>query len=124
MKTIKTYALLFTSLVFLVACKKQKTSSDKVLFMSLSPKTTGIDFNNNVAETDSLNYFNFPYVYMGGGVAIGDINNDGLEDIFFTSNQGKNKLYLNKGNFKFKDITKKAKVAGNNKLWNTGVTMI
>jgi len=122
MQTIKTTVILFIGLLILGACTSN-TPDNKTLFSSQSAKTTGIDFTNTVTESDSLNYFNFPYIYMGGGVAIGDINNDGLEDIFFTSNQNSNKLYLNKGNLKFEDITSSAKVAGNN-LWNTGVTMI
>ncbi|MFK5889124.1 MAG: VCBS repeat-containing protein [Flavobacteriaceae bacterium] len=122
MQAIKTTVILFIGLLMLGACTSN-TQDHKTLFSSQSAKTTGINFTNIITESDSLNYFNFPYIYMGGGVAIGDINNDGLEDVFFTSNQNSNKLYLNKGNLKFEDITASAKVAGNN-LWNTGVTMI
>ncbi len=108
---------------FFVGCSTSEPTNKKALFVSKSPKQTGVDFTNIVTESDSLNYFKFPYIYMGGGVSIGDINNDGLQDVFFTSNQNTNKLYLNKGNLKFEDITNKVGVAGN-KLWNTGVTMI
>jgi len=93
------------------------------LFKQLTAKESGITFKNTIQENDTLNYFTFPYMYMGGGVAVGDINNDGLQDIYFTSNQGKNKLYLNLGNLKFKDITKTAGVGGTNQ-WYTGATMI
>src|SRR6478672_7719520 len=92
------------------------------LFHLLKPEETGIDFINEVVDTDSFNILTYRNFYNGGGVAIGDINNDSLPDIYFTSNQKKNKLYLNKGNFHFEDITEKAGVAGN-MMWSTGVTM-
>ncbi len=69
-------------------------------------ENTGVDFNNRVTDGKLENSFLFRNFYNGGGVAVGDINNDGLADIFFTSNMGDNKIYLNKGNFKFEDITK------------------
>ena len=92
------------------------------LFKNPSPKETGIDFVNTITETDDLNILDYLYFYDGGGVAVGDINNDGLADIFFSGNQVKNRLYLNKGNLKFEDISEKAKVAGNSS-WNTGAVM-
>lgn len=92
------------------------------MFTSLLPNETGINFQNKINETDSFNILDYLYFYNGGGVAIGDINNDGLQDIYFTSNQGSNKLYLNKGNFHFEDITEKAAVGGKGN-WKTGVTL-
>ena len=90
-----------------------KTNTEKqTLFTSLPADQTGIYFENRVTDTDTLNILDYLYYYNGGGVAIGDINNDGLPDIYFTSNQGSNKLYLNKGNFRFEDITDKAGVGG------------
>ncbi|HWK03443.1 MAG TPA: VCBS repeat-containing protein [Puia sp.] len=83
---------------------------------------TGIDFSNRVADTDTLNILDYLYYYNGGGVAIADFNGDGLPDIYFVSNQGDNKLYLNKGNFRFEDITQKAGVQGKGN-WKTGVTI-
>ncbi|MDP3313707.1 VCBS repeat-containing protein [Lutibacter sp.] len=121
MNSIKNFSFFVVSLLIISSCSK--TSKSGLLFDYELPKNSGIDFKNIVVETDSLNYFNFPQIYMGGGVAIGDINNDGLQDVFFTSNQNSNKLFLNKGNLKFEDITEKAGVSGN-KLWNTGVSMI
>jgi hypothetical protein len=85
--------------------------------------STGIRFENNVEDGKLDNSFLFRNFYNGGGVAIGDINNDGLPDIFFTSNMGSNKLYLNKGNFKFEDITDKAGFRQDS-MWSTGVTMV
>ena len=83
---------------------------------------TGIAFENKITDTDTLNILDYLYYYNGGGVAIADFNNDGLPDIYFTSNQGSNKLYLNKGSFKFEDITDKAGVQGKGN-WKTGVTV-
>jgi len=85
--------------------------------------STGIQFSNTVHDTKELNILNYRNFYNGGGVAIGDINNDGLADIFFTANQGSNKLYLNKGNFKFEDISEKAGFR-NKKQWSTGVVLV
>ncbi len=84
---------------------------------------TGVDFINKVQDNDSINILNYRNFYNGGGVAIGDINNDGLPDIFFTANQGSNKLYLNKGNFKFEDISIKAGFV-NKQQFSTGVVMV
>ncbi len=84
---------------------------------------TGISFNNKVVDDGEFNVFNYRNFYNGGGVAIGDVNNDGKPDIFFTSNQGENKLYINKGNWKFEDVTEKAGLKGLHR-WHTGVTMV
>jgi hypothetical protein len=92
------------------------------IFSNLNPSKTGINFMNTLTENDSINYFTFPYLYQGGGIATGDINNDGLLDMYFTGNMVDNKLYLNKGNLQFEDITDKAGVSGD-KRWYTGVTM-
>ena len=93
------------------------------LFQSLSPDQTNVHFENNLEPRKAFGILYYLYYYNGGGVAIGDINNDGLPDIYFTANsKGSNKLYLNKGNFKFEDITAKAGVAGTSD-WCTGVTM-
>ncbi|WGH76090.1 VCBS repeat-containing protein [Tenacibaculum tangerinum] len=93
------------------------------LFTKLDESQTGINFNNAIENQKELNIFTYRNFYNGGGVAIGDINNDSLPDIFFTANQGPNKLYLNKGNFEFEDISKKANIGGKN-LWSTGVVLV
>ncbi len=92
------------------------------MFHLLKPQETGIDFINEVTDGDKFNVLTYRNFYNGGGVAIGDINNDSLPDIFFTSNQKENQLFLNKGNFRFEDITAKAGIAGK-MAWSTGVTM-
>jgi enediyne biosynthesis protein E4 len=92
------------------------------LFTKLQPASTGIDFVNAVSYTEEFNPYTFRNFFNGGGVAIGDINNDGLPDIFFCSNQHANKLYLNKGNFQFEDITAKSGIVSEG-VWSTGVTM-
>ena len=92
-------------------------------FTKLDSSQSGINFNNKLTETHSYNYFTFPYMYLGGGVSIGDINNDGLEDIYFTGNMVSNKLYLNTGDFKFEDITQSAGVAGDDR-WYSGTTFV
>ena len=92
------------------------------LFNTLSPKKTGIDFANDITQSDDLNILDYLYFYNGGGVAIGDINNDGLPDVFFSGNQVKNKLYLNKGDLKFEDVSDQSGITGNS-TWNTGSVM-
>ncbi|PWH83926.1 hypothetical protein DIS18_05070 [Algibacter marinivivus] len=91
-------------------------------FELLSSEKTGIDFNNKIKETEMFNHFYFAQIYNGAGVAIGDLNNDGLPDIYFCGNQVNDRLYLNKGDFKFEDITKKSRAA-RNPGWSWGVTM-
>src|SRR5271154_6586590 len=89
----------FFMLMGLMACKNKQP-----LFQVISSEHTGIHFNNKIPDDDSINIMSFQNVYNGGGVAIGDFNNDGLPDIYFTGNLVSNKLYLNKGDFKFQDI--------------------
>jgi hypothetical protein len=108
--------------ILLCACKKTPPA-EPPLFQALPSSQTNIHFVNHISDNDKPGILDYLYYYNGGGVAIGDINNDGLPDIFFTANQkGGNKLYLNKGNYQFDDITQKAGVAGIAD-WSTGVTM-
>ncbi len=93
------------------------------LFTLIKSEESGINFINTIEETAAFNNFTYGYLYNGGGVAIGDINNDGLSDLYFTGNMVSNKLYLNLGNFKFKDITESAGVSGG-QGYHTGVTMV
>ena len=122
---IKRYLIKFLFSIVLLSCtpnKESSTSIDSKIFANVTPTSTGINFKNILTENDSINYFTFPYLYEGGGIATGDINNDGLLDLYFTGNQVSNKLYLNKGNLQFEDITEKAGVSGDDR-WYTGVTI-
>ncbi len=112
------YILCIANLLYLGSCTK---NTDNQLFKSLPASETGIDFQNISLEKKELNIFNYRNFYNGGGVAIGDINNDGLADVFFSSNFEENKLYLNKGNLKFIDVTAKVGIK-KKKFWSTGVT--
>ncbi|MBD0376064.1 MAG: VCBS repeat-containing protein, partial [Flavisolibacter sp.] len=115
------WVLIFcTAVSFFFSCTH--TTKTNHLFTLLSPKETGIHFSNNVSYTEEFNPYTYRNFFNGGGVAIGDVNNDGLPDLFFCSNQHSNKLYLNKGHFQFEDITEKAGVASDG-IWSTGVTM-
>lgn len=109
---------LLCAIVFF-SCKKKTETAPLFKLM----ENTGINFSNDIHNTPDFNIFSYRNFYNGGGSAIGDINNDGLADIFFTANQGSNKLYLNKGNFKFEDITDKAGFKNGGK-WGTGVVMV
>ncbi|MDO7172948.1 CRTAC1 family protein [Mariniflexile sp. AS56] len=121
-RALNLVTFLFILMLFFNCEKEKKEASIKKIFNTLDASVSGIDFSNTLTENDSLNYFTYSYLYMGGGVAVGDINNDGLKDVFFTGNQVSNKLYLNKGNLEFEDITKKSGVSGDER-WYTGVTM-
>ena len=117
---LQRFLLLAVVTLFFLSCSKVKTDT---LFTQMPSSTTGIDFVNVVKNGEEMNIFKYRNFYNGGGVAIGDINNDGLADVYFTSNLGKNKLYLNKGNFVFEDISFKAGIGGT-KIWSTGVVMV
>ncbi|MCL6217290.1 VCBS repeat-containing protein [Zunongwangia pacifica] len=112
---------------FLYACKKddnnQKEAPKDYLFTEMPADSTGIHFINQVKNKKEFNIFRYRNFYNGAGVGIGDINNDGLPDVYLTSNMGKNKLYLNQGNFKFKDISESSGTQGN-RSWSTGVTLV
>ncbi|GAA4417660.1 VCBS repeat-containing protein [Nibrella viscosa] len=115
------YWLVFFLLVVAAGCRFGQTSSENQLFKQLPADQTNIYFTNTVTDDKDFNIFNYRNFYNGGGVAIGDVNNDGLPDVFLIANMGDNKLYLNKGNLQFEDITAKAGVAGKH-AWSTGAT--
>jgi hypothetical protein len=104
------------------ACKPTNSSSEEVLFKMLPSDSTGITFSNQLFESEDFNIIQYLYYYNGGGVAAGDINADGLPDLFFTANQLPNQLYLNKGNFEFENISRQAGILQDSS-WSTGVTM-
>ena len=107
---------------FLLSCQHSEETTETTLFESLNSSVTGVDFSNDLPFNEEFNIFTYRNFYNGGGVALGDINNDGLLDIYLTSNQGENKLYLNKGDFKFEDITSPSGTAGT-RAWSTGVAI-
>jgi hypothetical protein len=117
---IDTLVVCLAGTVFLglSACDKEPAPK----FSLILPEQSGIAFENKLTETVQHNILSYLYFYNGSGVAAGDLNGDGLPDLYFTANQLENKLYLNKGDFKFEDITEAAKVQGK-KGWTTGVTM-
>lgn len=108
-------------LVASISCQK-KEEKTPTLFEQIAPKDSGVDFVNELSFDEKFNIFTYRNYYNGGGVALGDVNNDGLLDIYFTANMGPNKLYLNKGDFKFEDATDKSGTAGT-RAWSTGASM-
>jgi len=112
------YYLVFGMVITLIGCQK---TGPKTLFELKDSRETGIKFKNELVQTPELNILNYLYFYNGAGVAAGDFNGDSLVDLYFTSNQGADKLYLNKGNLKFEDITVAAQI-NNDSGWTTGVT--
>ncbi len=131
MAIVEIRKLLFSALILFVfwSCNQsekkdvQEKTTNKTLFTLLPSNRTNIDFINKVENQKNFNIFKYRNFYNGGGVAIGDINNDGLADIYFTGNMVENRLYLNKGDFVFEDISEKAGVSGS-KPWSTGVVMV
>src|SRR5687768_3104424 len=105
-------------LFYISAC-----SSKESLFEKIDASHSGITFNNLIVESDSINPLDVTNIYNGGGVGVGDFNNDGLEDIYFTGNMVPSKLYLNKGDFEFEDITTQAGVEGMGR-WARGVAVV
>ena len=106
----------------LMSCDS-KTENNSTLFELLSSEKTKIDFINNITYSNEFNIYTYRNFYNGGGVGLGDVNNDGLLDIYLTANQLPNRLYINKGNFVFEDVTETAKLSGN-RAWSTGVSMV
>src|SRR5439155_25579725 len=111
----------FVLIMAVMSCGRP-SAGDRPLFRLLSPAQTGVTFANTIATTGSVNVQTDVYLYNGGGVAVGDIDNDGLPDIFFAGNMVSSRLYLNKGNMRFENITQSAGVMTNR--WATGVTLV
>ena len=103
--------------LFSFGCNKKK------LFTQLGESQTNILFNNLITESDSMNILDYEYLYNGGGVAISDFNGDGLEDIFFTGNMVSNKLYLNRGEWSFDDVSVVSGIEANNR-WSSGINVV
>ena len=117
MRVFSAVTILLLSSSF-ISCDKNNST----LFQIVPASESGIEFNNKIVETDSFNILTSEYIFNGGGVAVGDFNNDDKPDIFFSGNQVANKLYLNQGDFKFKDISKESGIEALNK-WNTGIAL-
>ncbi|MCG8308550.1 MAG: VCBS repeat-containing protein [Cytophagales bacterium] len=122
------YLLILLSAILMAGCNPKENTptidtKNLKLFKQVPVSYSGIRFINDLPETSHMNRFVYEYFYDGGGVAVGDVNNDGLDDIYFSSNLGDNKLFLNEGALKFEDITQSAGVAGK-KGWATGVMMV
>ncbi|UBM60508.1 VCBS repeat-containing protein [Marinilongibacter aquaticus] len=110
--------LAFLAVLVNFSCQKEKT-----LFTRLSPEETGVDFVNEIIENDSINILTFEYTYNGSGVALADFNNDGLKDIFFSANMSGNRLYLNRGELKFEDVSEKSGLFDKSQ-WYTGAVAV
>ena len=119
---MKKSTLLYVSVLFFCAGDALAQKPAPVLFNALTPEESGIKFTNILKESPGLNIITYEYFYNGGGVGLGDFNNDGLVDIYFTGNMTTGRLYLNKGNLQFEDITARAGVAGK-RGWKTGVSI-
>lgn len=123
MKDIKRIlCICWIAVILSPGCTEKDVTRGEVLFDLVDASYSGLSFTNKLASTSEFNIYTYRNFYNGGGVGLGDINNDGLIDIYFTGNQVPNKLFLNKGNFQFEDITDKAGVAGT-QTWSTGVAM-
>ncbi|MCC6724882.1 MAG: VCBS repeat-containing protein [Saprospiraceae bacterium] len=118
MSKLKFLPFLLATIIF-ASCKQKGNT----LFRLVEPSESGVDFRNDITESKDHNIIKLEYLYNGGGVAVADFNNDGLKDLFFSGNMVPNKLYLNKGGFKFEDISQKAGIGGENR-WKSGVAVV
>ncbi|MCV9389121.1 VCBS repeat-containing protein [Reichenbachiella ulvae] len=123
---MKFNTLLFVTFIstLIFSCQTDQKKQNVSRFESISSEDSGVTFSNDVTESDTLNYFKYPYLYMGGGVAIADFDNDGYQDLFFTGNMVSNALYKNLSGLRFEDVSKRAGIQGRKHKWYTGVTTV
>ena len=124
-----TTIFVFLILLLFSACSSEQSDQSKEtksvrLFEQLDTDQTGIDFKNSLTLEEQAEYMNYDYTINGAGLAVGDLNNDGLNDIFFCGNKVSDKLYLNKGDFKFEDVTSSSGLGKGSDKWSTGVTFV
>lgn len=125
MKAFTKLTALTGMFIILVSFNSCKESQPEKRFVSLKKEHTGLDFANRLTENDSINIIDNEFVYNGAGVALGDLNGDGLDDIFFAGNQVANRLFINKGNLKFKDTSPESKIQKTDSLqWSSGVALV
>src|SRR4051812_36622641 len=123
MKNKSCYIGIYCVLVVLLGGCSGKKKTEHPLFEALNSQRTGLNFSNNLTYSPQFNLFKYMYFYNGSGIGAGDFNNDGKIDLFFASNQGQNKLFLNQGNLKFKDVTTEAAIPQDGG-WSTGVSVV
>ncbi len=124
-KKVPCYKCLFPLIVLLIFTNGCKERTPNTLFTKIDSSQSGLEFNNQLTENDSINILDNEFVYNGAGIALGDVNGDGLDDIFLAGNQVDNKLFLNTGNLRFKDISEKAKISKPDSLmWSSGVSVV
>ena len=116
-KSVK-ICIVVLSVIFMASC-----SNNSTLFKKIDGSVSGITFNNTITENDSINPIDLEFLYNGGGVAVGDFNRDGLPDLYFTASTGSNKLYMNEGNLKFKDVTDASHVTGEGR-WSSSAAIV
>src|SRR5690349_12638535 len=127
---IRGYAIILVLVFLTSACEKTSTNTEESpadsnsWFVKMSSEETGLKFKNQITEDQNRNVLLYEYFYNGGGVAVGDFNNDGQDDVFLTANQQACKLYLNKGQWRFEDVTTAAGVGGRPNDWKTGAVAV
>jgi len=121
-KAITIGVVFYSIFIISISCNSDRGGKNLPLFQKLSSEKTNVAFENTLTESDTLNYFLYPYIYMGGAVSVGDFNNDGLTDIYLVGNMVPDRLYLNRGNFAFQDVTDISNTGGGNR-WKLGSTV-